>query len=52
MSVNGSIAIQLDNNDDIGNLHDVNEGQLENASVIRLHPAVGNAVFHMTNTML
>uniref|UniRef100_M1DE24 Uncharacterized protein n=1 Tax=Solanum tuberosum TaxID=4113 RepID=M1DE24_SOLTU len=52
MSVNGSNASQLGNNDDIGNLHDVNEDQLGSACVIRLPTTVGNAVFYVTNSML
>ncbi|KAK4718120.1 hypothetical protein R3W88_016458 [Solanum pinnatisectum] len=52
MSVNGSNASQLGHNDDIGNLHNVNEYQLGSAGAIQLPPVMVNAVFHVTSTML
>uniref|UniRef100_M1DYA0 Uncharacterized protein n=1 Tax=Solanum tuberosum TaxID=4113 RepID=M1DYA0_SOLTU len=52
MSVDGINASQLGNNDEIGNLHDVNEDQLEYVGAIRMAPAVGNVMFHVTSTML
>ncbi|WMV45817.1 hypothetical protein MTR67_039202 [Solanum verrucosum] len=41
MNINGSNAIQLGNNDDIRNLHDVNEDRMESAGVA---PKAVNAV--------
>ncbi|WMV32799.1 hypothetical protein MTR67_026184 [Solanum verrucosum] len=52
MSLYGSNASQLRKNDDIGNFHDANEDQFECAGAIRLPPTLGNAVFHVTITML
>ena len=52
MSVTGNNAIQLGHNDDIGNLHDVNEDQLGSACAIRFPSIVGNVVFHVNSTML
>uniref|UniRef100_M1DLW6 Uncharacterized protein n=1 Tax=Solanum tuberosum TaxID=4113 RepID=M1DLW6_SOLTU len=40
MSVNGSNASKLGNNDDIGNMHDVNKDQLGSAGAIRLPPTM------------
>ena len=39
-------------NDDVGNLNDFNPDQIGSAGAIRLPPTVGNAVFHVTGTML
>jgi len=52
MSVNRSNASQLGNNDDIGDLHDVNVDLVGNSGAIRLPLTVGNAMFHVTSTML
>ena len=52
MSVNGSNASQLGNNNDIRNLQDINVDQLGCAEAILLPLTVGNAVFHVTSTML
>ncbi|WMV32588.1 hypothetical protein MTR67_025973 [Solanum verrucosum] len=52
MSVNGRNTSQLGNNDDIENLHDVNEDQLGGVGAIRLSLTVGNTMFYVTNTML
>jgi len=52
MSFNGSTASQLGQNDDIGNLNDVNEAQLGSLGAIRLPPVMGNVVFYMNSMML
>src|SRR5688572_19186507 len=39
-------------NDDVGNMNDVGPNQIGSAGAIRLPPTVGNAVFHITRTML
>ena len=43
---------QHGHNDDVGNLNDVEPDQIGSAGAIRLPPTVGNAVFHVTGTML
>lgn len=52
MSVNGSNADQLGQNDDIRNLNDVKDVNLGGVSSIWLPPVEGNSVFHVTNMML
>uniref|UniRef100_M1DQF8 Integrase core domain containing protein n=1 Tax=Solanum tuberosum TaxID=4113 RepID=M1DQF8_SOLTU len=52
MSFNGRNESQLGNSDDIRNFHNVNDDKLESAGAIRLPPTVGNALFHVTSTML
>ena len=58
MSVNGSNVWREDpqgqngHNDEVGNLNDVEPNQFGSAGAIRLPPTVGNAVFHVTGTML
>lgn len=52
MSVNGSNASQLGRNDDIVNISNLNEALLGGLSAIQLPPIVGNAVSHLTSTML
>ena len=39
-------------NDDVGNMHDFDPDQIGSAGAIRLPPTMGNAVFHVTGTML
>lgn len=52
MSVNGSNANQLGQNDDIRNLNDVKDVNLGGVSAIWLPPVEGNSVFHVTSMML
>jgi len=52
MSINGSNASQLGHNDDIGNLHDVNDDLLGSVGAIGLPRVVGNVIFQVTSTML
>ena len=37
---------------DVGNMNDVDPDQIGSAGAIRLPPTVGNVVFHVTGTML
>ncbi|XP_055803383.1 uncharacterized protein LOC129872416 [Solanum dulcamara] len=49
MSIHGSNAGSLQcQNNDIGNMNDVNVDQMDSAEAIRLPPTVGNAIFHVT----
>ena len=57
MSVNGSNIwgdnpLDHEQNDDVGNMNDVDPNQIGSAGAIRIPPTVGNAVFHVTGTML
>ena len=57
MSINGS-NIWVDDllgqgqNDDVGNMNDVDPNQIGSVGSIRLPLTVGNAVFHVTGIML
>ena len=60
ISVNGSNIWRDDpndlnndvQNDDVGNLQDVNPDKIRSAGAIRLPPTVGNEVIHVIGTML
>ena len=58
ISVNGSNVWGEDpqgqnaQDNDVGNLNEVDPDQIGSAGAIRLPPTVGNAVFHVTGTML
>ena len=58
MSVNGSnvwgedLQRQNAQNNDVGNMNDVDPDQIGSAGAIRLPPTVGNVVFHVTGIML